>query len=35
MSRDIHSNDKIIRKSKKIIIIEVKIVVMFGEGRGL
>lgn len=35
VSRDIHLNDKMIRKSKKMIIIKVRYVVTFREGRGL
>lgn len=35
VSRDVHWSDKIIRKSKTAIIIKVKIMVSFREGRGL
>lgn len=34
VSRDVHLNDKIIRKSKKMVIIKVRFVVTFREGRG-
>lgn len=33
--RDVDLNDKIIRKSKKIIMIKVRVVVTFRDGRGL
>lgn len=35
VSRDVHLTDKIIRKSKRAIIIKVRIMVSFREGRGL
>lgn len=35
VSRDVHLSDKTIRKNKKVIVIKVRIVVSFGEERGL